>query len=936
VGVQGGVRRSSVIVGRQPDLDRLRTLLHGGAAEPACVFLVGEGGIGKTRLLNEAVLDARRRGLAVLVGRASVGTPNSFGVVAEALRSWLRSQPARPPVAPVYDSGLRLILPEWPEEEAATGLTDAQVRLLALEGLVALASGVAAGQRVVLFLDDVHAADAESLEALRYLVSAGVDGVAIVAATRRGENPLADRLVDTLSHQGLAEVWSVEPLATADVDDLAAALLGVPAPEELLDDVRARADGLPLFVEELLDAHVRSGSLVVDDRGAVWRGGAHVLPPTATATVATRLDRLSDAERDVVTAVAVVGATDLELLATVSSRPPRTVRAALAAAIDTGLLETVGGDVEFRHAVVGDAVAAHAPPGTLKDMHRRAAAALSPVAERDDSVLEQMASHLAASGDVDGAATALARAAEASRHGHALLRAEALAGRARRLAREPGAVDAADDALAAALAAQGRWKDALATDEATTARSGLTPGRWARMASCALDDRQLDVARRLSEAATELAASPFVHVTAGRLAFAIGDTTTALACAARALDAAAEDAVSACAALDLQGRALDLVGRRDDAAAAWGRQQEVAAHAGLTAERIRGLVSLAELELMNGDRPQRMHEAVEVAREAGALVEQVWAQLNLSIALSVQGDPDAGAALAEEAAEHCRRHRLDLLPFVLMARLGAAHIRGDPDFEALLAEARRMGGGSTDAIVHTCGIAADHHLHLGEFDEAIAELQRVVEALTNEPGTLPSDAPAYLALALLARGREDDAGPALALARELPSTERWRPSTVVMAVCDALLAHDAAAVDAALANVSMRMPFDLAICRVVAAEVFDGPERARWLREALDLYEAHGGNLAVDRIRGLLREAGATVPRRRNKDVLSPHLIGAGVTRREAEVLALVAEGLSNAAIAERLYLSVRTVESHVSSLLSKLGATSRADLGAYWESKER
>jgi DNA-binding NarL/FixJ family response regulator len=195
---------------------------------------------------------------------------------------------------------------------------------------------------------------------------------------------------------------------------------------------------------------------------------------------------------------------------------------------------------------------------------------------------------------------------------------------------------------------------------------------------------------------------------------------------------------------------------------------------------------------------------------------------------------------------------------------------------------------------------------------------------------MPVDTPCWLVFALAAAGRHDQAAQALQEARATPDLARWHGRPVVLAAAEALVRGDADGIDAAVASATGRMPLDLALIRVLAAEVLGGPRRARWLREALDLYEAAGAHATTDRVRRLLRDAGGPVPRRRRAAGVPDRLAGRGVTAREAQVLRLVAEGQPNAVIAERLFLSVRTVESHVSSLLAKLQVASRAQLVAF------
>ena len=159
---------------------------------------------------------------------------------------------------------------------------------------------------------------------------------------------------------------------------------------------------------------------------------------------------------------------------------------------------------------------------------------------------------------------------------------------------------------------------------------------------------------------------------------------------------------------------------------------------------------------------------------------------------------------------------------------------------------------------------------------------------------------------------------------------RWYARPTVVAAAEAMLQADATQLDEVFASAPSRMPFDLALMRMLAAEIIGGPQAAGWLRAALETYEAAGAEPECARVRQMLRDAGAPVPRRRRPTGTVPAELDAlGVTCREAEVLRLLGEGLSNAAIAARLYISVRTVETHVSSLLTKLQVDGRGQLTA-------
>ncbi|MGN6791582.1 MAG: BREX system ATP-binding domain-containing protein, partial [Streptosporangiaceae bacterium] len=104
-----GVRSATVTVGRETESDILaRAVDEARAGRSACTVVVGEGGVGKSRLLHDAASSARKAGMGIAAGRAAISAPAPFSLVSEALRSWFRGH-ALAPLPPPFDHGLRLI-----------------------------------------------------------------------------------------------------------------------------------------------------------------------------------------------------------------------------------------------------------------------------------------------------------------------------------------------------------------------------------------------------------------------------------------------------------------------------------------------------------------------------------------------------------------------------------------------------------------------------------------------------------------------------------------------------------------------------------------------------------------------------------------------------------------------------------------------------------
>ncbi len=401
------------LVGRERELAELQRAWNAATHGSGGVAVVdGEAGIGKTRLTHELRLRAEASGARTATCAAlDLGGTAPFSLWAELIRELLPTLPA-PDADAIWPDDLAVLVAELPSHFGRAGAAinaiapDLQ-RTRLFEAVVALLGWAARERPLLLVVEDAHDADAPSLELAGYAARRLGAMTAMIAITRRRlpDGAGVDRLEHALRSRGLLVCeLSLEPLG---VDAIAAlARETAPLADEGVSLVVERADGNPLLAVETARA---------------LHGGNRTVAESLRGSVRATLGPLSGDVRRLVE-VAAVAARPLELI----EIDTLALNEAATAALQTGLIDSDGGKVAFRHALLREAAYQEVAEPRRRTLHRAWAQALLD-AEDAGAVArpDEVARHLRLAGADRAAVPQLARAAAGARAVAALEQAAA-------------------------------------------------------------------------------------------------------------------------------------------------------------------------------------------------------------------------------------------------------------------------------------------------------------------------------------------------------------------------------------------------------------------------------------------------------------------------------------------------------------------------------
>ncbi|MBN1659359.1 MAG: protein kinase [Anaerolineae bacterium] len=426
----------SPLVGREAELFRLRQALEAsGQGDGPVVFIQGEAGVGKTRLVQElatvSTAPQGSPGVRLWLGKSYEAERLPYQSFVEILRLCLRrTGPSWP--APYRLQPLLTLLPELGSDPALSTLPvpialDAEAEKYRLFDAVAFVLVEMAGNRpTVLCLDDVQWADAASLELLAFLSRTLGSAPILLCALYRSEEVPQDHAVlqlqRQLNHQGRAVTLDLEPLDRVSVSWMVGAMFGeLAAAERLGGMIYREAKGNPFFVKEIVQSLVEDG--LIYRAGGQWQRRTTDrwdVPAGILDLLDHRLSRLGESARRAVTVASAIGREfDFDTLRLAGRFDEDTLLDALDELVRARVLhEDTSHRIErydFSHDQMRKMAYARLSPSRQRQLHRHVAQALEQIHQADlDPVAGEMARHYERAGDLAQAVTWAERAGQAA------------------------------------------------------------------------------------------------------------------------------------------------------------------------------------------------------------------------------------------------------------------------------------------------------------------------------------------------------------------------------------------------------------------------------------------------------------------------------------------------------------------------------------------
>jgi DNA-binding CsgD family transcriptional regulator len=899
-------------VARDDEVAAVEAFLDAISNGPAALVLAGEAGIGKTTVWRAGVEAARRRGFRVLICRASeTESALSFVALADLLDG----------VEP--DAFAALPYPQRDALDVALRRAEATEpvdRVALARGALAVLAGVASRGPAVIGIDDAQWLDAPSRDALQFVFRRLKGGERIgLLATVRGVHPGAPLEVDAALPPGRLMRIEVGPLALADLERVVRSHRDLPLARPSWRAVHRVSGGNPFFALQIAEAVARKGGLAP--------GEEPPLPESVTAAVRDRLASLSERARRAILHAAALGRPTAAVLEAAEAAAD-----GLQEALEAGVLELDGDRLRFAHPLLAAAAYGEAPPRARRDVHRALATAVDDPEERavhlgrgSTARDETVAATLEAAADRAARRGAPETAAELAEHAERLTPADRVDDRARRAIRGARYSGRAGDT--------GRTVEILRRLVAT-----LPAGRPRAAALALLGFVSYDaptLRRAVHEAAGDVDLLPVVHADLSLMALFHGDRAAARSHARSAVAAAGASGAAGALARALTAQALPHAhGRARRAIELLEQAVELERTVAEPLSLLNSPTTWLGAVLVGADRFGEARQALEEAYQRGLALGHSSRALPLLYLVELEcreGNWDRALALSLEAEA--------LWP----GGLGVARpLAGRALIEAHLgnAEAARAAGLRTIELLRGREVVAVAQaeaalglleLSLGNFGEALLRLDALVMLPEREPLrdalSFRSTADAVEALVGLGRSAE-----AQELAQRLESRARRAglPSTsaaaararaLVLAELGDIVGARAAVAAANDLHARHQEPFERARTLLAAGSIERRAKRKAAAREALQesqaIFERLGARLWRDRAR---LELDRTALRRTE---------GGELSAAERRVAGLAAGGATNKEIAAELFMSVKTVEAHLSRVYRKLGIRSRTELAA-------